>query len=160
MVVANPGLAQRRVLGAGPGAHVAALRRQSHHALQHAAHVVAGQGEVAVPALLLLAQQAAGLELAQVGAGGLQGHVRLGGQLARRQRLAAHERGQHVGPGRITDQRGNAQVVNSMVPLANMFGYVDNLRSMSQGRANYTMQFDHYAEVPRNVADEVVAKYA
>ncbi|NNE24700.1 MAG: elongation factor G, partial [Rhizobiales bacterium] len=52
-----------------------------------------------------------------------------------------------------TDTRGNAQVVNAMVPLANMFGYVDNLRSMSQGRANYTMQFDHYAEVPRNVAD-------
>ena len=65
-------------------------------------------------------------------------------------------RGQIAG----TDARGNAQVVNSMVPLANMFGYVDNLRSMSQGRANYTMQFDHYAEVPRNVADEVVAKYA
>jgi elongation factor G len=59
-----------------------------------------------------------------------------------------------------TDARGNAQVVNAMVPLANMFGYVDNLRSMSQGRANYTMQFDHYSEVPRNVADEVVAKYA
>ena len=65
-------------------------------------------------------------------------------------------RGQIAG----TDSRGNAQVVNAMVPLANMFGYVDNLRSMSQGRANYTMQFDHYSEVPRNVADEVVAKYA
>ncbi len=65
-------------------------------------------------------------------------------------------RGQIAG----TDTRGNAQIVNAMVPLANMFGYVDNLRSMSQGRANYTMQFDHYAEVPRNVADEVVAKYA
>jgi elongation factor G len=59
-----------------------------------------------------------------------------------------------------TDSRGNAQIVNAMVPLANMFGYVNNLRSMSQGRASYTMQFDHYAEVPRNVADEVVAKYA
>ena len=59
-----------------------------------------------------------------------------------------------------TDARGNAQIVNAMVPLANMFGYVNNLRSMSQGRAAYTMQFDHYAEVPRNVADEVVAKYA
>jgi len=47
-----------------------------------------------------------------------------------------------------------------MVPLANMFGYVNNLRSMSQGRAAYTMLFDHYSEVPRNVADEVVAKYA
>ena len=65
-------------------------------------------------------------------------------------------RGQIAG----TDSRGNAQVVNAMVPLANMFGYVNNLRSMSQGRAAYTMQFDHYAEVPRNVADEVVAKFA
>ena len=59
-----------------------------------------------------------------------------------------------------TDTRGNAQVVTAMVPLANMFGYVNNLRSMSQGRASYTMQFDHYSEVPRNVAEEVVAKYA
>ena len=65
-------------------------------------------------------------------------------------------RGQIVG----TDSRGNAQVVAAMVPLANMFGYVNTLRSMSQGRAAYTMQFDHYEEVPRNVADEVVAKYA
>ena len=65
-------------------------------------------------------------------------------------------RGQIAG----TDSRGNAQVVAAMVPLANMFGYVNTLRSMSQGRASYTMQFDHYAEVPRNVADEVVAKYA
>jgi elongation factor G len=65
-------------------------------------------------------------------------------------------RGQIMG----TDSRGNAQLVNAMVPLANMFGYVNNLRSTTQGRAAYTMQFDHYAEVPRNVADEVVAKYA
>jgi elongation factor G len=65
-------------------------------------------------------------------------------------------RGQIAG----TTSRGNAQVVNAMVPLANMFGYVNNLRSMSQGRAAYTMLFDHYSEVPRNVADEVVAKYA
>jgi elongation factor G len=65
-------------------------------------------------------------------------------------------RGQIAG----TDSRANAQVVSAMVPLANMFGYVNTLRSMSQGRAAYTMQFDHYAEVPRNVADEVVAKYA
>ncbi|MEE4237034.1 MAG: elongation factor G [Anderseniella sp.] len=65
-------------------------------------------------------------------------------------------RGQIAG----TSSRGNAQVVNAMVPLANMFGYVNNLRSMSQGRAAYTMLFDHYSEVPRNVADEVVAKYA
>ena len=56
--------------------------------------------------------------------------------------------------------RGNANVVDAMVPLANMFGYVNNLRSLSQGRANYTMQFDHYEEVPSNVADEVKAKLA
>jgi elongation factor G len=58
------------------------------------------------------------------------------------------------------DMRGNANVVNAMVPLANMFGYVNTLRSMSQGRATFTMQFDHYAEVPKAVADEVQAKYA
>jgi elongation factor G len=64
--------------------------------------------------------------------------------------------------GRIRSQemRGNATVVRAYVPLANMFGYVSQLRSMSQGRALYTMQFAHYAEVPRNVADEVKAKYA
>ncbi len=56
--------------------------------------------------------------------------------------------------------RGNAQVVNAMVPLANMFGYVNNLRSMSQGRAQYTMHFDHYERVPQAVADEVKAKLA
>ena len=56
--------------------------------------------------------------------------------------------------------RGNATVIRAFVPLANMFGYVSQLRSMSQGRAMYTMQFAHYAEVPRNVADEVKAKYA
>jgi len=59
-----------------------------------------------------------------------------------------------------TEQRGNAQVINAMVPLANMFGYVNNLRSMSQGRAQYTMQFDHYEQVPQAVSDEVRAKYA
>jgi elongation factor G len=58
------------------------------------------------------------------------------------------------------DRRGNANVVNAMVPLANMFGYVNNLRSMSQGRATFTMQFDHYEQVPSNVAQEVQAKYA
>ncbi len=58
------------------------------------------------------------------------------------------------------DARGNAQVINAMVPLANMFGYINNLRSMSQGRAQYTMHFDHYAKVPQAVADEVVAKLA
>jgi elongation factor G len=65
-------------------------------------------------------------------------------------------RGQIMG----TDTRGNAQVINATVPLANMFGYVNQLRSMSQGRANYTMQFSHYAQVPQAVADEVQAKYA
>ncbi|MDZ4869685.1 MAG: elongation factor G [Alphaproteobacteria bacterium] len=59
-----------------------------------------------------------------------------------------------------TDQRGNAQVITAMVPLANMFGYVNNLRSMSQGRASYSMQFDHYEDVPRAIADEVIAKFA
>ncbi len=59
-----------------------------------------------------------------------------------------------------TDSRGNAQVVEAMVPLANMFGYVNQLRSFTQGRAQYTMQFSHYEEVPQNVADEVKAKLA
>ncbi|MGC6484334.1 MAG: elongation factor G [Candidatus Puniceispirillales bacterium] len=58
------------------------------------------------------------------------------------------------------DQRGNDRVVNAMVPLANMFGYVNKLRSMSQGRAQYTMQFDHYEQVPQAVADEVRSKMA
>jgi elongation factor G len=64
--------------------------------------------------------------------------------------------------GQIRNQemRGNATVIRANVPLANMFGYVSQLRSMSQGRASYTMQFAQYAEVPRNVADEVKAKYA
>ena len=65
-------------------------------------------------------------------------------------------RGQIAG----TDRRGNAVVITAMVPLANMFGYVDTLRSMSQGRANFTMIFDHYAPVPKNVADEIIAKVA
>ncbi|MBN9566274.1 MAG: elongation factor G [Alphaproteobacteria bacterium] len=59
-----------------------------------------------------------------------------------------------------TDTRGNAQIVTAMVPLANMFGYINTLRSMSQGRAQYTMQFDHYEQVPQAIADEVKAKYA
>jgi elongation factor G len=64
--------------------------------------------------------------------------------------------------GQITgmDSRGNARVVDAMVPLANMFGYVNTLRSMSQGRAQYTMHFDHYEQVPEAVADEVRAKMA
>jgi elongation factor G len=58
------------------------------------------------------------------------------------------------------DTRGNANVVEAVVPLANMFGYVNQLRSFTQGRAQYTMQFSHYEEVPQNVADEVKAKLA
>ena len=58
------------------------------------------------------------------------------------------------------DGRGNARVIDAMVPLANMFGYVNNLRSMSQGRAQFTMQFDHYEQVPQAVAEEVKAKLA
>jgi elongation factor G len=65
-------------------------------------------------------------------------------------------RGQILGQ----DMRGNANVINAMVPLANMFGYVNNLRSMSQGRATFTMQFDHYEQVPTAVAAEVQAKFA
>ncbi|OYX48416.1 MAG: elongation factor G [Alphaproteobacteria bacterium 32-64-14] len=56
------------------------------------------------------------------------------------------------------EMRGNATVINAMVPLANMFGYVNNLRSATQGRANYTMQFDHYEAVPSAVAKEVIEK--
>ena len=59
-----------------------------------------------------------------------------------------------------TDSRGNAQVVEAIVPLANMFGYVNQLRSFTQGRAQYSMQFSHYEEVPSNVAEEVKAKMA
>jgi len=59
-----------------------------------------------------------------------------------------------------TDTRGNAQAVEAMVPLANMFGYVNQLRSFTQGRAQYSMQFSHYDEVPANVAEEVKAKLA
>ena len=65
-------------------------------------------------------------------------------------------RGQVAG----TESRGIDQVVTAMVPLANMFKYVDSLRSMSQGRAQYTMTFDHYEQVPQAVAEEVIEKYA
>ena len=65
-------------------------------------------------------------------------------------------RGQIIG----MDSRGNARVIDAMVPLANMFGYVNNLRSLSQGRSQYTMHFDHYDEVPQAIADEVKAKLA
>ena len=56
------------------------------------------------------------------------------------------------------EQRGNATVITSMVPLANMFGYINSLRSMSKGRAQYSRFFDHYAKVPQNVQDEVTKK--
>ena len=58
------------------------------------------------------------------------------------------------------DQRSNARVVDAHVPLANMFGYVNTLRSLSQGRAQFTMLFDHYAEVPREVAETIKSKNA
>ena len=58
------------------------------------------------------------------------------------------------------DMRGNATVINAFVPLANMFGYVNTLRGMSQGRAQFTMLYDHYDPVPQHVADEVIKKYA
>ncbi|TCM75245.1 elongation factor G [Rhodovulum steppense] len=58
------------------------------------------------------------------------------------------------------DSRGNANVINAFVPLANMFGYINTLRSMSSGRAQFTMQFDHYEPVPQNISDEIQAKYA
>ncbi len=64
--------------------------------------------------------------------------------------------------GMVTGQetRGNAIVVNAFVPLANMFGYINNLRSMSSGRAQFTMIFDHYETVPSNISEEIQAKYA
>ena len=58
------------------------------------------------------------------------------------------------------DTRGNANVISAFVPLANMFGYINNLRSMSSGRAQFTMQFDHYEPVPQNISEEIQAKYA
>ncbi|MEL7173261.1 MAG: elongation factor G, partial [Pseudomonadota bacterium] len=58
------------------------------------------------------------------------------------------------------DTRGNANVINAFVPLANMFGYINTLRSMSSGRAQFTMQFDHYEPVPQNISEEIQAKYA
>ncbi|WP_316015365.1 elongation factor G [Roseobacter sp. HKCCA0434] len=58
------------------------------------------------------------------------------------------------------DTRGNAIVINAFVPLANMFGYINNLRSMSSGRAQFTMQFDHYEAVPSNISEEIQAKFA
>ncbi len=64
--------------------------------------------------------------------------------------------------GQVTGQetRGNAIAINAFVPLANMFGYINTLRSMSSGRAQFTMQFDHYDPVPQNISEEIQAKYA
>ena len=59
--------------------------------------------------------------------------------------------------GQVTGQepRGNAIAINAFVPLANMFGYINTLRSMSSGRAQFTMQFDHYEPVPQNISEEI-----
>jgi len=64
--------------------------------------------------------------------------------------------------GQVTGQesRGNAIAIHAMVPLANMFGYINTLRSMSSGRAQFTMQFDHYDPVPQNISEEIQAKFA
>ncbi|HFB2048244.1 MAG TPA: Elongation factor G [Hyphomicrobiaceae bacterium MAG_BT-2024] len=64
------------------------------------------------------------------------------------------------GQVRGQEVRGNAAVVSCYVPLANMFGYINTLRSSTQGRASYSMQFAHYADVPRQVAEEIKAKYS
>ena len=58
------------------------------------------------------------------------------------------------------DSRGNANVISAMVPLANMFGYINTLRSMTSGRATFAMSFDHYDAVPQNISDEIQKKYA
>ena len=64
--------------------------------------------------------------------------------------------------GRIDslEDKTSYKTIKAKVPLANMFGYSTSLRSMSQGRANYTMQFDCYEEMPRNIADEIIKKYS
>ena len=59
--------------------------------------------------------------------------------------------------GQMVD-RANAKVIDAKVPLAEMFGYATALRSMSQGRANYTMEFLHYSEVPKNIAKEIIGE--
>ena len=70
--------------------------------------------------------------------------------------IAELRRGQVQGQ----ELRGNATVITAHVPLANMFGYINNLRSMSSGRASFTMQFSHYEAVPQNISEEIQAKYA
>ena len=64
------------------------------------------------------------------------------------------------GQMRSQEVRGNAIVINAFAPLANMFGYISTLRSMSSGRAQFTMQFDHYDRVPPNISEEIQAKFA
>ena len=64
------------------------------------------------------------------------------------------------GQVRGQEPRGNAAAIDALVPLANMFGYINNLRSISSGRANFTMQFDHYETVPTNISEEIQAKFA
>jgi elongation factor G len=100
-----------------------------------------------------------------------------GAQEGRRQAAGAGDEGRGGDPGGIhrrdhrrsdlrrgqvtgQDSRGNAVAINAFVPLANMFGYINTLRSMSSGRANFTMQFDHYEAVPQNISDEIQKKYA
>ncbi len=87
-------------------------------------------------------------------------HEGRGGHAGRLHRSVIGDLNSRRGQIHGQDMRGNANVVNAMVPLANMFGYVNTLRSMSQGRATFTMQFDHYEQVPQAVAAEVQAKYA
>ena len=58
------------------------------------------------------------------------------------------------------ESRAGAEVIRAKVPLAEMFGYVNNLRSRTQGRGVFTMEFDHYEEVPKNIADEIINKNA
>jgi elongation factor G len=69
------------------------------------------------------------------------------GDIARRRGLVTGE-----------SQRSNAKIIEAEVPLSEMFGYVTDLRSMTQGRGNYVMQFDHYGETPRYVQDEILKK--
>ncbi len=59
-----------------------------------------------------------------------------------------------------SEERGNSHIVDCQVPLSEMFGYITELRGMSQGRAAYTMEFDHYEEVPRNIAEGIIGKSA
>ena len=107
MVVADPRAAQRRILRPGAHAHVAGARGQAREALQHAGDVGIGEAVVAVAALLFRLDQAAGLELGEMRTRGLRRDAGLLRQLARGQRAAAHQRGQHVGARGIADQRGD-----------------------------------------------------